>query len=86
MTGREAEVFDLGYQRYTGPREGRNRARIALFVNGVRTLLGIGRGGKSKVLPVLLFVSVMTPAVVFVIILAFLGDLSAAASREKGIR
>ena len=74
-----AEVFDLGYQRYTGPREGRNRARWALFWNGVRTLLGIGRGGKSKILPVLLFISVMTPAVVFVIILSFIGDLVEAA-------
>lgn len=66
---REAEVFDLGYQHYTGPREGRNRARIALFVNGVRALLGIGRGGRSKILPALLFVASMAPAVVFVVIL-----------------
>ncbi len=79
MTAREAEVFDLGYQRYTGPREGRNRARWSLFVNGLRTLLGIGRGGKAKILPVLLFVAAMTPAVVFVVILAFIGDLAAAA-------
>lgn len=74
-----AEVFDLGYQRYGGPREGRNRARWALFGNGVRTLLGIGRGGWSKVLPALLFISVMTPAVVFVIILSFIGNLVEAA-------
>ena len=66
---REAEVFDLGYQHYTGPREGRSRARVALFVNGIRTLLGIGRGGRSKILPALLFFSAMAPAVVFVIIL-----------------
>ena len=66
---REAEVFDLGYQHYTGPREGRNRARIALFVNGVRTLLGIGRGGRAKIMPALLFVASMAPAVVFVVIL-----------------
>ena len=31
MINREAEVFDLGYQRYTGPRQGRNRARWALL-------------------------------------------------------
>ena len=71
---REAEVFDLGYQHYTGPREGRNRARIALFVNGVRTLLGIGRGGRAKIMPALLFVASMAPAVVFVIILVTLSD------------
>ena len=74
MIEQDAQVFDLGYQRYTGPREGRNRARLALFQNGVRTVLGIGRGGRAKILPVLLFLSVMSPAVVFVVILSFVGE------------
>ncbi len=78
MRAGEAEVFDLGYQHYTGPREGRNRARLALFENGVRTVLGIGRGGRAKILPAFLFIAVMAPAVVFVIILSFIGDLTAA--------
>ena len=77
MIERDAEVFDLGYQHYTGPREGRNRARLALFQNGVRTILGIGRGGRAKILPVLLFFGVMSPAVVFVIILSFIGEAGA---------
>ena len=77
MIKRDAEVFDLGYQHYTGPREGRNRARLALFQNGVRTILGIGRGGRAKILPVLLFFGVMSPAVVFVIILSFIGEAGA---------
>ncbi len=76
MREREAEVFDLGYQHYTGRREGRNRARFAVFENGVRTVLGIGRGGRAKILPVGLFIAVMTPAVVFVIILSFLDPLA----------
>lgn len=76
MREREAEVFDLGYQRYTGPREGRNRARLALFDNGVRTVLGVGRGGRAKILPVGLFLAVITPAVVFVTILAFLDPIA----------
>ncbi len=76
MKAREAEVFDLGYQRYTGPREGRNRARLALFENGVRTVLGIGRGGRAKILPVGLFLAVITPAAVFVTILAFLDPIA----------
>ena len=71
---RDAEVFDLGYQHYSGPREGRNRARIALFVNGVRTLLGIGRGGRAKIMPALLFVSSMAPAAIFVVILVTLSE------------
>ena len=44
-------VFDIGYQRYDGPREGRGRARLAVFKDGVRTALGLGRGGWAKVLP-----------------------------------
>ncbi len=74
MRAREAEVYDLGYQRYRGPREGRNRARRALFENGLRTMLGIGRGGRAKILPITLFVAAMAPAVVFAIILTFVGE------------
>ena len=44
-------VFDIGYQRYDGPREGRSRSRIAVFRDGVRAALGLGRGGKAKILP-----------------------------------
>lgn len=48
MTG---TVFDIGYQHYTGTREGRGRARKAVFTDGVRTALGLGRGGRAKILP-----------------------------------
>ena len=44
-------VFDTGYQRYTGAREGRSRSRIAVYKDGVRIALGFGRGGWAKVLP-----------------------------------
>ena len=44
-------VFDIGYQRYTGTREGRGRARRAVFKDGLRTALGLGRGGRAKILP-----------------------------------
>ena len=63
MTEPLGEVFDLGYRHYEGPREGRMRARKAIWMNGVRTALGIGRGWGSKVLPILLFMAVMLPAV-----------------------
>ncbi len=48
MTG---TVFDIGYQRYTGTREGRARSRSAVFKDGFRTALGLGRGGRAKILP-----------------------------------
>jgi len=68
MSQPRGEVFDLGYRHYQGPREGRMRARKALWVNGVRTALGLGRGWPSKILPIFLFVAVMIPAFVGIII------------------
>ncbi len=44
-------VFDIGYQKYTGVREGRGRARRAVFKDGVRGALGLGRGPRNMVLP-----------------------------------
>ena len=70
----QAEIYDLGYQSYEGPREGRSRARRAVFENGVRTLLGIGRGGRAKILPVLLFLGAISPALVFVLILSIVSE------------
>ena len=48
MTG---TVFDIGYRNYTGAREGRMRARLAVFKDGVRIALGLGRGPRAKILP-----------------------------------
>ena len=76
MTERSGEVFDLGYQHYDGPREGRTRARLAIWVNGVRTALGLGRGPRAKILPTLLFVAAMGPAIILILIasVADVGD------------
>ncbi|MDE2765740.1 MAG: ABC transporter permease subunit [Chloroflexota bacterium] len=67
----QGELFDIGYQRYDGPREGRPRARRTIFEDGMRTILGIGRGGRAKILPALLFLSAIIPALIFVLILSF---------------
>jgi ABC-2 type transport system permease protein len=48
---RSGTVFDIGYQSYTGQREGRNRSRLAVYKNGLRTALALGRGGRAKILP-----------------------------------
>lgn len=47
----QGTVFDIGYQGYSGTREGRGRARRAVFKDGLRTALGLGRGGRAKILP-----------------------------------
>ena len=68
MTQATGELYDLGYQHYRGPREGRMRARKAVFIDGLRTTLGLGHGPLAKVLPILLFGAAMTPAVIMAII------------------
>ena len=50
-TAHTGTVFDIGYQGYTGVREGRGRARIAIVKDGIRSAFGLGRGGRAKVLP-----------------------------------
>jgi len=75
MSEAHGEVFDLGYHHYEGPREGRMRARKAVWINGVRTALGIGRGLGSKALAALLFIAVMMPAVAIGIGATTAGDL-----------
>ena len=69
------QLFDIGYQRYDGPRQGRNRARLALFVSGVRQSLGLGRGGRSKILPVLMVLVSVVPAAVILVIAAISGGI-----------
>jgi len=61
MTG---TVFDIGYQRYSGTREGIRRSRLAIFKDSLRITLGLGRGGRAKILPwfflvVLTFIALM---------------------------
>lgn len=68
MTERHGELFDLGYQHYDGPRLGRAGAIRALWTNGIRSALGLGRGSRAKILPGLLFLSVMIPALVFTLV------------------
>ena len=66
------QVFDIGYQRYEGPRGGRAEARTAIFLDGVKAALGIGRGGRAKILPWLFLVAAIIPALV----MAFIAGLT----------
>ncbi|MBE7324889.1 ABC transporter permease [Nocardioides sp. Y6] len=66
-------IHDIGYRSYQGPREGDGRIALALYVTALRHAFGLGRSGRSKVLPVILVVLAMLPAVVMVGVLAFVG-------------
>ena len=49
------------------------RSRFAIWTNGVRTVLGIGRGWGPKVLPAFLFLAVMAPAVIIAVAASQIG-------------
>ena len=49
------------------------RSRTALWVNGVRTALGLGRGPRAKILPTLLFVAAMGPAIILTLVASVAG-------------
>lgn len=55
-------IYDLGYQRYTGERLGRWHALRSLLAFSFKTAFGVGRGDKSKVIPVIVAAAVYLPA------------------------
>lgn len=57
-------IYDLGYRHYTGPRLGRPHAIIAMYVQSLRSIFGIGRPLTSKIGPWLLTAAAYVPAVV----------------------
>jgi ABC-2 type transport system permease protein len=74
MTRREAAVvpresatgaiYDLGYQGYDGPRLGRRAAVSTLFWASLRAAFGLGRSGRSKIVPWGLTAIILVPAAV----------------------
>lgn len=72
MTRREAAVapresatgaiYDLGYRGYDGPRLGRKAAFATLFWASLRAAFGLGRSGRSKVVPWGLTAIMIVPA------------------------
>jgi ABC-2 type transport system permease protein len=73
MTTGPAEVFDLGYQRYEGERTGPWDRRQAIWSDGIRISLGLGRGAGAKIAPWLLLALALVPMLVLVAVSAFVG-------------
>ncbi|KRE97485.1 hypothetical protein ASG76_01840 [Nocardioides sp. Soil774] len=63
---RSGVIHDLGYRRYDGPRDGTATIARTLFVTGLRHAYGLGRSGRSKVMPFLLLGMSLLPAAVVV--------------------
>ena len=61
MTG-DARLFDLGYRAYDGDREPPAHAILVLAIFTLRRVLGLGRGGRHKVLPAITLTIAYLPA------------------------
>jgi ABC-2 type transport system permease protein len=61
-------IHDIGYQRYSGPRLGRRYVARSMYVHSLRTAFGLGRGVRTKILPVGLFAVVCVVALILVVI------------------
>lgn len=57
-------IYDIGYRNYEGARLGRGYAFRTLYVHSLRTAFGLGRGGRARVVPWLLFAIICFPAAV----------------------
>ncbi len=80
MTG---TVFDIGYQRYMGQREGRSRGRKAVLKDGLRIALGLGRGSRAKVLPWFFIVALSAIALVMALMAGAANLMGGAGTAER---
>jgi ABC-2 type transport system permease protein len=76
-TAQDARLFGLGYRRYDGPRREPAWAIGTLAVFTMKRVLGLGRGARHKVLPVITLAIAYVPALVSVAFAALADDLLA---------
>ena len=72
MSDRIGVIHDIGYRSYDGHREGTRALALTLYVTGLRHAFGLGRSGRSKVLPFLLLGIGALPAVIVVGVVTFI--------------
>jgi ABC-2 type transport system permease protein len=68
-------IYDIGYRRYDGPRLGRGGAVGAVVQAGVRAVFGLGRSGRSKIIPWGAVILATMPAIVALAIRVLAGEL-----------
>ena len=59
-------IHDIGYRRYDGARLGRGYVLRSLYLQSLRSTFGLGRSARTKVLPILLLIATVLPALIVV--------------------
>lgn len=67
-------IHDIGYRNYTGKRLGRGYAARSLFTHSLRGAWGLGRGGRAKIVPFLMYVFTVVPALIWAIVMTETGE------------
>jgi len=71
-------IYDLGYQGYSGPRRGRPAVVASFLRSTLAAAYGIGRGGRAKIAPFAFLILAILPAVIAVGITALAAQAGAA--------
>ena len=61
-------IHDIGFRHYSGPRLGRGYLLRSLYIESLRGAYGLGRSGKSKVMPFLLLAVTTIPALIIAVV------------------
>ena len=69
-------IFDRGYRTYDGPRTGPSGARRAVYREGLKRILGLGRKARLKIFPWSLITIALISAAVFIGIHWAIGDIA----------
>ena len=72
----EQVIYDRGYRSYDGPRTGTSGSRRAVYKEGLRRILGLGRKARYKIFPWSLISIALIAAAVFIGIHWAIGDLA----------
>ncbi|WP_446664882.1 hypothetical protein [Flexivirga sp. B27] len=73
---RRGVIHDIGYRPFTGRRQGTGAVAWSLYLTSLRHCFGIGRSGKSKVMPWLMAAVILIPALVLAGLLLQLNKMS----------
>ncbi|MEX0893428.1 MAG: ABC transporter permease subunit [Gemmatimonadota bacterium] len=72
--GAAGTIYDIGYQHYDGPRLGRPYAIRSLLLHGIGVVFGVGRGPRARLVPIVLTIIAILPAVIQAAVTAYAGE------------
>jgi len=69
-------IYDRGYRTYDGERTGPSGARRAVYKEGIRRVLGLGRKARAKVYPWTMIAVALAMAAIVIGVHWFIGDIA----------